>query len=208
MVFGLDRLDYTKAVPERLDAFEGLLRAEPTLAGRAMLAQWSAPSREGVAAYRLERERVEAGAARIQALGGDVDLRLEVLPAPLAAAALRDAEVCLVTSVADGMNLVAKEFVAARDDNHGVLVLSTFAGAALDAHAQAAAPVKGAYGEAYPARPIRWLIARTMRTPDSTCSSPSAFPRSWQSSDRINTCGSRRCSSVFCSIRATEPSVS
>jgi trehalose 6-phosphate synthase len=131
VVFGLDRLDYTKGVPARFDAFARLISADRGFADRAMLAQWSAPSREGVAAYGAERAQVEAGAAHIGALGGEVDLRLEVLPPALIAAGLRDADVCLVTSIADGMNLVAKEYVAAqRPERPGVLVLSDGCGAA------------------------------------------------------------------------------
>jgi len=131
VVFGLDRLDYTKGVPARFDAFARLLSADRGLADRAMLAQWSAPSREGVAAYREERAQVEAGAARIGGLGGEVDLRVEVLAPALVSAGLRDAQVCLVTSIADGMNLVAKEYVAAqRPERPGVLVLSDGCGAA------------------------------------------------------------------------------
>ncbi len=132
VVFGLDRLDYTKDVPGRFNAFAALLEADSTLAQAAMLVQWSAPSREGIPEYQDERRLVDAAAERARRVAPDaVDLRVEVLPPATVAAALRDADVCLVTSIADGMNLVAKEFVAVQPPRTpGVLVLTDGCGAA------------------------------------------------------------------------------
>jgi trehalose 6-phosphate synthase len=134
VLFGLDRLDYTKGVPLRLEAFERLLADDPTLRDDVVFVQWSAPSREAIPAYQAERRALEDIAARIEAAHPGLDavqLVVEVIPPETVAAALREAEVCLVTSLADGMNLVAKEFVAVqRPDDPGVLVLTDGCGAA------------------------------------------------------------------------------
>jgi trehalose 6-phosphate synthase len=138
VLFGLDRLDYTKAVPQRLEAFERVLQDDPALSDRVVFAQWSAPSREAIPAYQSERQALEEVAARIEAAypdAGAVELRVEVIPPETVAAALREADVCLVTSHADGMNLVAKEFVAVqRPEDPGVLVLTDGCGAAERMH--------------------------------------------------------------------------
>jgi trehalose 6-phosphate synthase len=133
VLFGLDRLDYTKGIPLRLLAFERLLGETPALADHLVLVQWSAPSRESIPAYAREREEIRRIAARINAryLQPPVVVEVATRSEHVAAAALRDAEVCLVTSLADGMNLVAKEYVAAqRPEAPGVLVLSDGCGAA------------------------------------------------------------------------------
>ena len=143
VLFGADRLDYSKGIPLRLEAFERLLEREPRWRTRALLVQWSAPSREAIAEYRAERERVEALAARIEARfgagpppdaggpAGPVRHEIAAKEASAIAAAYREAAVSLVTSHADGMNLVAKEFVAVqRPEDPGVLVLSRGCGAA------------------------------------------------------------------------------
>jgi trehalose 6-phosphate synthase len=134
VLFGLDRLDYSKGVPLRLEAFERLLEDDPEMRDNAVFVQWSAPSRETIPEYQAERLALETIAARIEAAEYGVDavqLRVEVIPQEQVAAALRDAEVCLVTSLADGMNLVAKEFVAVqRAEDPGVLVLTDGCGAA------------------------------------------------------------------------------
>lgn len=134
VLLGLDRLDYSKAIPQRLEAFEQLLEGDPTLADRALLVQWAALSRAGIPEYEAERRAVEAAVERIHArefARDPVRFALVTLPAETIAAGLRDADVCLVTSLADGMNLVAKEYVAAQTSaNPGVLVLSDGCGAA------------------------------------------------------------------------------
>lgn len=133
VMLGLDRLDYSKGIPDRLLAFEALLGREPTLISEALLVQWAAPSRESITDYQLERRRVEEVISRLDTLSSPppAELRFEVLPAEQVAAGLRDADVVLVTSLSDGMNLVAKEFVAVQPEAApGVLILSDGCGAA------------------------------------------------------------------------------
>lgn len=135
LLMGIDRLDYTKGIPLRLEAWEMVLDRRPDLREAALFVQWAAPSREGVDEYVAERATVEQIGARIQArFGGERSpLRLEILERPPAecAAAMRRADVAVVTSFADGMNLVSKEFAAVHDeDRPGVLVLSRGCGAA------------------------------------------------------------------------------
>jgi trehalose 6-phosphate synthase len=133
VLLGLDRLDYSKGIPDRLLAFEDLLGRAPQVASEALLVQWAAPSRESITDYELERQRVQDIVGRIEGLHAPpaAVLRFEVLPAERVAAGLRDAHACLVTSLSDGMNLVAKEFVAAQPESDpGVLILSDGCGAA------------------------------------------------------------------------------
>jgi trehalose 6-phosphate synthase/phosphatase len=132
---GVDRLDYTKGIPERLDAFARLLERFPELHGRARLVQLAVPSREHVPAYRALRAHVEARVARINARFGragwtPVEYAYGTADPAGLAALYRAADVMLVTPLRDGMNLVAKEFVASRVDEDGVLVLGEHAGAA------------------------------------------------------------------------------
>jgi trehalose 6-phosphate synthase len=132
---GVDRLDYTKGVEERLLAVERLLERFPELRGRFTFAQLAAPSRTIIDQYRHLNDRVEQLAARIDERFGDgayhpiVLMRAHHEP-PTVFRYYRAADVCYVSSLHDGMNLVAKEFVAAREDERGVLVLSQFTGAA------------------------------------------------------------------------------
>jgi trehalose 6-phosphate synthase len=132
---GVDRLDYTKGVEERILAVERLLERFPHLRGRFTFAQLAAPSRTLIPEYRELTERVERLAARVNeryAAGAwrPVALLKAHHEPPAIFKYLRAANVCYVSSLHDGMNLVAKEFVAARDDERGVLVLSRFTGAA------------------------------------------------------------------------------
>jgi trehalose 6-phosphate synthase len=132
---GVDRLDYTKGIEDRLLAVERLLERSPHLHGRFTFAQLAAPSRTLIPQYRELNEKVDALAARINARFAAGSWRpLALLRAhhepPAIFKYLRAADVCYVSSLHDGMNLVAKEFVAARDDERGVLVLSRFTGAA------------------------------------------------------------------------------
>jgi trehalose 6-phosphate synthase len=132
---GIDRLDYTKGVEERLQAVDELLARYPHLRGRFTFAQLAAPSRTKIDRYRELSERVEALAQDINRrwMNGTyrpiVLLRVHHEP-PTVFRYYRAADLCYVSSLHDGMNLVAKEFVAARDDERGVLVLSQFTGAA------------------------------------------------------------------------------
>ena len=132
---GVDRLDYTKGIEERLLAVERLLERYPQYQGRFVFAQLAAPSRTKIERYKELNEAVENMAARINQRFGNDDyqpillLRAHHEP-PEVFRFYRAADVCYVSSLHDGMNLVAKEFVAARSDLKGVLVLSEFTGAA------------------------------------------------------------------------------
>jgi trehalose 6-phosphate synthase len=132
---GVDRLDYTKGIEERLLAVERLLERSPALRGRFTFVQLAAPSRSEIERYRELAESVDGLAGRINLRFGTDGYRPVVLlrshhePKDVFRY-LRAADVCYVSSLHDGMNLVAKEFVAARDDERGVLVLSEFTGAA------------------------------------------------------------------------------
>jgi trehalose 6-phosphate synthase/phosphatase len=130
----VDRLDYTKGIPERLRAIDLFLRRFPQFRSRVVFVQKCAPSRTGIRAYRNLQQRVEAEIARLNAAHGTADWRPIVylprpLPPPAMAALYRMADLCIVSSLADGMNLVAKEFVACQVDGGGVLALSELAGA-------------------------------------------------------------------------------
>jgi trehalose 6-phosphate synthase len=132
---GVDRLDYTKGLEERLQAVERLLERFPSLRGRFVFVQLGAPSRTVIERYRQLNESVEQLAARINERFGTegykpIIIRRAHHEPPAVYRHLRAADVCYVSSLHDGMNLVAKEFVAAREDERGVLVLSHFTGAA------------------------------------------------------------------------------
>ncbi|MEW5702106.1 MAG: trehalose-6-phosphate synthase [Candidatus Zixiibacteriota bacterium] len=132
---GMDRIDYTKGILERLQAFELLLRRSPKLRGTTSFLQFAAPSRTQVGAYQKLNEQVVALVEEIN----NRHQRDDWLPVHLlrahhdydtVLAAYHMADVLAVTSLHDGMNLVAKEFVSSRWDNRGVLMLSRFTGAA------------------------------------------------------------------------------
>jgi trehalose 6-phosphate synthase len=133
VMVGVDRLDYTKGILERLQAFGRLLLQDPTIAERVRFVQWAAPSREDVPEYQAYRRQVEAAAHRInERFAGLKPVQLEIAPhsPDEVASALLHADICLVTSVADGMNLVAKEFSAVHSTAApGVLILSDACGA-------------------------------------------------------------------------------
>lgn len=134
VVVGIERFDYTKGILERMRAIDQFLSRHSEYRGKVVLLQAAAPTRSKLGAYRsLQTEAVRMSAeinARYAGSG----------PAPIALIMrhhepsevyelFRAADVCIVSSLHDGMNLVAKEFVAARDDEQGVLILSSFAGA-------------------------------------------------------------------------------
>ena len=132
---GVDRLDYTKGIEERLLAVERLLERFPAFQGRFTFAQLAAPSRTVIERYRQLADAVEGVAARVNERFGNGSYRPIVMlrahhEPPTVFRYYRAADVCYVSSLHDGMNLVAKEFVAARDDERGVLMLSQFTGAA------------------------------------------------------------------------------
>ncbi|HEX7888628.1 MAG TPA: trehalose-6-phosphate synthase [Ramlibacter sp.] len=132
---GVDRFDYTKGILERLHAVERMLEKHPEWRERFTFVQVAAPSRSALDEYRLFRERIEALVERINRRFGTAQVPVVRLLArhhehDEVNRLYRAADVCMVTSLHDGMNLVCKEFIAARDDERGVLVLSRFAGAA------------------------------------------------------------------------------
>ena len=135
-IIGVDRLDYSKGLPDRLHAFRRLLELYPENHKAVSFMQIAPPTREDVVAYTDIREELESLAGGINGEFGDFDwtpLRYihRNVPRHTLAALLRGSQVGLVTPLRDGMNLVAKEYVAAQDaDDPGVLVLSKFAGAA------------------------------------------------------------------------------
>jgi trehalose 6-phosphate synthase len=132
---GVDRLDYTKGILERFMAIERLLELEPRWLGKFSFLQVAAPSRSSIDEYQNLEARVRALAERINARFGKdgyqpIILKIEHHDAAQVYELYRAAELCYVSSLHDGMNLVAKEYVAARDDEQGVLILSQFTGAA------------------------------------------------------------------------------
>ncbi len=135
MLLAIDRLDYTKGITRRLMAFARMLELYPELRGRTRLIQVAVPSRADVAAYQSLRRRIDGLVGSINGTHGTpnwtpVTYLHQSFDRAGVSALLRAADVLLVTPVRDGMNLVAKEFAAVRDDEDGVLVLSELAGAA------------------------------------------------------------------------------
>jgi trehalose 6-phosphate synthase len=134
LLLGIDRLDYTKGILHRLNAY-GELLDEGRLGPRVVLVQVASPSRERVEAYRALRDEVELTVSRIngehaQVGSPPVHYLHQSYPREEMAALYLAADVMLVTPLRDGMNLVAKEYVACRYDGDGALVLSEFTGAA------------------------------------------------------------------------------
>jgi len=132
---GVDRLDYTKGILERFAAVERLLEVEPEWHGRFAFVQIAAPSRSSIDEYQSLEVRVRAAAERVNRRFGrpgyePIVLRVQHHDPSEVYTYYRAADLCYVSSLHDGMNLVAKEFVAARDDERGVLILSQFTGAA------------------------------------------------------------------------------
>jgi alpha,alpha-trehalose-phosphate synthase [UDP-forming] len=132
---GVDRFDYTKGILERLNAVERMLEKHAEWRDRFTFVQVAAPSRGALEEYRSFQERIQRATERINARFGRPEAPVVRLLAQHheheeVNKLYRAADACLVTSLHDGMNLVCKEFVAARDDERGVLILSRFAGAA------------------------------------------------------------------------------
>ena len=132
---GVDRLDYTKGIMERFRAVERLLEMNPEWIGHFSFVQIAAPSRSSIDEYQNHEAQVRALAAHINQRFGHagpppIVLKVEHHEPRQVYEYYRAAELCFVSSLHDGMNLVAKEFVAARDDERGVLILSQFTGAA------------------------------------------------------------------------------
>jgi trehalose 6-phosphate synthase len=136
LVLGVDRMDYSKGLPQRMEAFGRMLDDREELHGKVSFVQIAPPSREAVDAYQVLREELDRLAGRINGDYADLDwMPIRYLARSYSRETLcglyRLARVGLVTPLYDGMNLVAKEFVAAQDaENPGALLLSEFAGAA------------------------------------------------------------------------------
>lgn len=135
LALGVDRFDYTKGILERLHAVERLLDKRPEWIGRFVFVQIAAPTRASLEEYRAFHERIDRVTLRINERFGrpgykPVHLLVQHHEHEQVTELFRACDVCVVTSLHDGMNLVCKEFVAARDDDRGVLILSRFAGAA------------------------------------------------------------------------------
>ena len=136
---GVDRFDYTKGIVERINAVERLLEKYPEWVGRFTLVQVAAPTRSSLDEYRGFQDRIGRMVERLAERFGHGSYRPVILLAEhhehdAVNELYRAADLCMVTSLHDGMNLVSKEFVAARDDEQGVLILSRFAGAARELH--------------------------------------------------------------------------
>lgn len=138
LILGVDRLDYSKGIINRLKAYERLLYKHPEHKRSSTFLQISPPTREGVQHYRDLRNEIERKAGHINGLNSDFDWTAvrylnKGYPRETLAGFYRSSAVAFVTPLRDGMNLVAKEFVAAQSaDNPGVLILSRFAGAAAE----------------------------------------------------------------------------
>ncbi|MDE2141534.1 MAG: trehalose-6-phosphate synthase [Elusimicrobia bacterium] len=135
LALGVDRIDYTKGIIERLLAVERFLEKNPAYLGRFVFVELGAPSRVNIARYRDLGEEVKREAERINARFGTRVWKPVIMNVAHHGRAeierwYRAADVCLVTSLHDGMNLVAKEYVASSREEPGVLILSRFAGAA------------------------------------------------------------------------------
>jgi trehalose 6-phosphate synthase/phosphatase len=131
---GVDRLDYTKGILERMKAIESMLESHPDIQGRFTFVQVSAPSRTKVHTYRHLREQIEMTVGRVNGrFSGSgclpIDYRYESLPQEQLAALYRASDLALVTPLRDGMNLIAKEYIASQYDERGALLLSRFTGA-------------------------------------------------------------------------------
>jgi trehalose 6-phosphate synthase len=135
-IIGVDRLDYTKGLPQKFKAFGRFLEANPSYRRQVVLTQIAPPTRENVEAYADIRSQLESLAGSINGRYGEIDwVPIHYIhrstPRRRLAHLYRSSRIGMVTPLRDGMNLVAKEYVAAQDaDDPGVLILSRFAGAA------------------------------------------------------------------------------
>lgn len=135
-IIGIDRLDYTKGLPQKFHAYERFLEKYEAYRGRVVLSQIAPPTREDVSAYSDIRRTLEQLAGSINGRFGEMDwVPIHYIHRTTARKRLRDiyraSRICMVTPLRDGMNLVAKEYIAAQDpEDPGVVILSRFAGAA------------------------------------------------------------------------------
>jgi trehalose 6-phosphate synthase/phosphatase len=135
IVLSVDRLDYTKGIPERLEIYNAFLERNPTYREKVILIMVSVPSRTQVEHYKLLKRHVDEFVGRINGTHGTIGWApilylYRSLPFHALSALYNIADVCLVTPLRDGMNLIAKEYISAKSDGRGVLILSEMAGAA------------------------------------------------------------------------------
>jgi trehalose 6-phosphate synthase/phosphatase len=135
IILSIDRLDYTKGIVERLEAFNWFLTTWPQYEGRVTLIIVAVPSRTDIEDYQLLRERLERLVGQVNGEHGTIGYMpvwylYRSMPFKTLTALYSAADVCLVTPLRDGMNLIAKEFVATKADGRGVLILSEMTGAA------------------------------------------------------------------------------
>lgn len=134
IILSVDRLDYSKGILQRLQAFELLLNDHPEYIGKVTLYMVVVPSRDTVASYAYLRDQIDKKVGNVNARYRTIDWTpityyYRSLPIEMLSALYSTADVCLVNPMRDGMNLVSKEYVASRTNNDGVLVLSEMAGA-------------------------------------------------------------------------------
>lgn len=134
LIVSVDRLDYSKGIPERLEAFRRLLVNHPEYIGKVKLVMVAVPSRTEVETYKKLRDLIETTVSRINGEFGTVDwapisYQFQNRPFPEVVALYACADIALVTPIRDGMNLVAKEYVASKQNRGGVLILSEMTGA-------------------------------------------------------------------------------
>jgi len=135
IILSVDRLDYTKGIPQRLKVFDTFLERNPEYKERVVYILVAGPSRTKVEHYRLLKKQIDEFVGWINGKHGTIGWTpiwylYRSLPFPTLVALYSVADVCLVTPLRDGMNLVAKEYLAAKTDGKGVLILSEMAGAA------------------------------------------------------------------------------
>lgn len=135
IIVSIDRLDYTKGIPERLEAFDLFLSENPQYKGKVTLIIVAVPSRTGVEDYQMLRDRLERLVGRVNGEHGSIGYipiwyLYRFLPFQQITALYNIADVALVTPLRDGMNLIAKEFIASKTEGNGVLILGEMTGAA------------------------------------------------------------------------------
>ncbi|ORX62168.1 hypothetical protein DM01DRAFT_1403862 [Hesseltinella vesiculosa] len=135
LIVGVDRLDYIKGVPQKMHALEVFLSEHPEWVGKVVLVQLAIPSREDVEEYQQLRSTINELVGRINGQYGTVEFvpihfMHRSIPFEELVALYAASDVCLVSSTRDGMNLVSYEYISSQQNNHGVLILSEFAGAA------------------------------------------------------------------------------
>lgn len=135
VIVTVDRLDPTKGIAERLEAYHEFLRQSPSLHGKVVMAMLAVPSRTEIEEYQNLKERVEGLVKKINSEFGTrkwqpIDYMSQAIPVESVTALYQVADVAFITPIRDGMNLVAKEFIASKPKNDGVLILSETAGAA------------------------------------------------------------------------------